>query len=230
MFPPTVSGCTHWMREPGTDNSINVVTKIGLTGSHYEVLRWRPEHSYQEPETVATFTPKKSGYFHSFSITENYVVLLIYPVTFDGSKAWSVNFHIFETMTHNPEGETDIYLINLKTGHVTRRTTGFVYSNHHGNAYETKDEIFVDISSAKWASLRDYLKLKDMLNPPTVRNLTQPTGVDLLRLRIGLHADYVQVLLLSVTSSLYHYQETFMKPYCKHPLILSNPRKSSMKS
>merc|ERR1712080_222135 len=80
QLPMTASGCTHWMREPGTDNS---------------------------------------------------AVLLLYPVTFDATKIWSVNFHLFETITHDPKGTTDIYLINLKTGDVTRRTTDYVYSLHH---------------------------------------------------------------------------------------------------
>ena len=37
------------------------------------------------------------------------------------------------------------------------------------------------------------LGLKHLLNPPAVRNLTQPTHLDLYRFRIGLQEDYVQV-------------------------------------
>jgi len=193
LFPPTISGCTHWMREPGTDNSINIATKLGLTGPHLEVYRWTPEHSYQEPEMIAKFTPKKAGYFHSFSITENYAVLFLYPVTFEATKFWSVNFHIFETITRNATGTADIYLINLKTGEVTSRSTEYVYSLHHANAYEEHNEVIVDLVTNKFEALRDYMKLKDMLNPPVARNLSVVTGQDLLRFRIGIHEDYVQV-------------------------------------
>jgi len=193
MFPPTISGCTHWMREPGTDNSINIATKVGLTGPHLEVYRWTPQHSYQEPEIIAKFTPKRQGYFHSFSITENYAVLFLYPVTFEASKFWSVNFHIFETITQDPKGTTDIYLINLKTGEVTPRSTEYVYSLHHANAYEERNEVVVDLVTNRYESLRDYMKLKDMLNPPKVRNFSEPTGEDLYRFRIGIHEDVVQV-------------------------------------
>jgi len=193
LLPVTASGCTHWMRELGTDNSININTKVGLSGPYMQVSRWKPEDTYQTPEVVAKFTPKKEGYFHSFSITEHYAVLFLYPVTFDATKFWSVNFHIFETITHDPKGTTDIYLINLKTGNVTRRTTDYVYSLHHANAYEKDNEVIVDLVTSRFESLRDYMKLKDMLNPPTVRNLTEPTGTDLFRFHIGLQEDYVHV-------------------------------------
>ena len=83
--------------------------------------RWRPEHTYQEPELIAAFKPKKEGYFHSFSITENHVVLFIYPVAIEISKVWSVNFHLMELCQQDPKGVVDIYLINLKTGEVTTR-------------------------------------------------------------------------------------------------------------
>lgn len=195
MLPPTISGCTHWQREPGTDNSINIATKMGLHGPQFEVYRWRPEHSYSEPELVTIFKPKKFGHFHSFSITENYAVVFIYPATFDGNKFWSANFHIAETITHNPHGTTDIYLINLKTGRVTSRSTSYVYSLHHANAYEKNNEVIVDLVTNRLDCARDCLLLKDMLNPPRARNLSDSSGVDLYRFQIGLQKDYVKVKL-----------------------------------
>ena len=36
-WPLTTTGCAHWMREPGTDNSINIQGKIGIMGPHLEV-------------------------------------------------------------------------------------------------------------------------------------------------------------------------------------------------
>jgi len=192
MLPPTVSGCTHWMREPGTDNSININTRIGITGPRLEVYRWRPEHTYQEPELVAKIAPKKMGYFHSFSITENYAVLFLYPVTFE-MNFWKINFHLMEGLTHDVTGTTDIYLINLKTGEVTSRSTHYIYSLHHANAYEAKDEIIVDLVSNRFEAMRDYMKLKDMLNPPAVRNFSESNSEDLYRFHIGIQKDYVRV-------------------------------------
>ena len=68
-----------------------------------------------------------------------------------------------------------------------------MYSLHHANAFEENNEVVVDLVTNRFETLRDGLKLKDMLNPPTERNLTKSSGSDLLRFRIGIHEDYVQV-------------------------------------
>ena len=83
-FPITLNGCAHYMREVGTDNSINFNFKKGLTGKPWvEVLRYRPGDTFQTPEVVGFFYPTKFSYMHSFSITENYAVFLFYPVKID---------------------------------------------------------------------------------------------------------------------------------------------------
>merc|ERR1712002_938124 len=180
------------MREPGTDNSINIATKMGITGPRLEVYRWRPEHTYQEPEVIAKFKPKKMGYFHSFSITENYAVLFLYPITFDPN-FWKVDFHIMEALKKDGTDETVIYLINLKTGEVTSRASNYVFSLHHANAYEARNEVIVDLIGNRFENMRDYMKLKDMLNPPAVRNLSESNHFELTRFHIGLQKDYVRV-------------------------------------
>ena len=59
-FPPfnpfPLTGCAHWMREPGTDNSINFRHVKGLTGPIYtQVHRYAPDADYQSPQLVTTF-------------------------------------------------------------------------------------------------------------------------------------------------------------------------------
>ena len=51
--------------------------------SYIEVYRFRPENSFDEPEVLTTFTPKKTSLVHSFSITEDYVVFFFYPLDVD---------------------------------------------------------------------------------------------------------------------------------------------------
>ena len=40
----TSSGCAHWMREPGTDNSITMMGKTGIFSSDVEVQRFTPDN------------------------------------------------------------------------------------------------------------------------------------------------------------------------------------------
>ena len=83
-WPLSLTGCAHYIREPGTDNSINFAFKKGLMGRPWlEVMRYRPGHSFQTPETVGSFYPRRMSYMHSFSLTENFAVFLFYPVRID---------------------------------------------------------------------------------------------------------------------------------------------------
>ena len=119
-YPMTLSGCAHWMREVGTDNSIYFNFKKGFTGPPWvEVLRYRPEHSFQSPEVVASFKPTKFSYIHSFSITQNYAVFLFYPVVIDPKKYPQSNFHVFELFDgSNATDTTDVFVVNLNNGDV----------------------------------------------------------------------------------------------------------------
>ena len=40
----TGTGCAHFMREPGTDNSITMMMKMGAFGNHIEVQRFTPDN------------------------------------------------------------------------------------------------------------------------------------------------------------------------------------------
>ena len=40
-----MTGCAHWMREPGTDNSITMQMKLGVFGNHIEVQRFTPDNT-----------------------------------------------------------------------------------------------------------------------------------------------------------------------------------------
>ena len=168
-YPFTLSGCAHWMREPGTGNSITFNYKAGVTGSPWvEVLRYRPEHTYQTPEVVATFKPTKLSCIHSFSLTENYVVIMFYPVVIDPKKIPESNFHAFELIQDNKTDTTDTFIIHLTTGDVQGPfRSPWTYSAHHMNAYESPDsEIVLDLTPIPFDNLRSYLDLENMRNPP----------------------------------------------------------------
>lgn len=192
-WPVTTTTCAHWMREPGTDNSINVFMKIGMTGPYYEVLRFRPEHTYQNAEKVASFKPKISSYMHSFSITENHVIFFFYPVQVSITKMWTHNYHVMQCLEKVENEGTAIYVVNLKTGAVTEREAPYTYSIHHANAFEKNaDEIVVDLIKNSFEGFHDYPKLSNMLNPPAVINASEPNGWELNRYVISLSSEEVK--------------------------------------
>jgi len=197
-YPFTLNGCAHWMREPGTDNSINFNYKKGLTGPPWvEILRYRPEHTYQTPEVIATFKPTKFSYIHSFSVTENYVVIMFYPVIIDPKKYPESNFHAFELFENNKTGTTDTFVIHTKTGEVKGPfLSAWDYAAHHMNAYEVSEtELYVDITPTPFDNLRTYLAWDNMMNPPedgdAEAEVSTTHGQEIVRYKIDLKAGAV---------------------------------------
>jgi len=190
-FPPfnpfPLTGCAHWMREPGTDNSINFRHVKGLRGAPYtEVHRYTPGNDYQSPQLVATFVPKKTSSIHSFSITENYAIFFYYPVTIDGPKMFETGFHVFELLQWLDNEMTEVYVVNLKTGEVRQFETEPTYSAHHANAYEDGDDLVVDLCPTPYINLRTYLELEKQLNPPKVsKGISTTADQEFTRYRIN---------------------------------------------
>ena len=107
---------------------------------------------------------------HSFSITENYAIYLSPPVIMGGGTRCLLEnrFHIMECVEVLSGSQTDVYIVNLKTGEVTEMSGDILFSMHHINAYETNDgkEIVLDLSPTDELGLKEYPLLKFMLNPP----------------------------------------------------------------
>merc|ERR1719481_713867 len=165
-----MTGCAHWLREPGTQNSLYFNVKKGLTGAPWvDVMRYRPGDSYQEPQTITTMPLNKFSYIHSFSVTQKYIVFMFYPVILEPEKVSEANFHAMDLLDgSNKTDTTDIYVVNKDTGEVKGPfPTPWSYSVHHINAYEESDEeIVLDMCPSQFDNLRDYLKMDNMLNPP----------------------------------------------------------------
>ena len=61
------------------------------------------------------------------------------------------HFHVTDCIEVLEE-QTDVFIVNLKTGEVQEMQGDIVFSLHHVNAYEKGDEIIIDLSpSAKFA-------------------------------------------------------------------------------
>lgn len=165
-FPTT--GCAHPHREPGTDNSIWFMTRIGLTGKSFiEVQRYKPTDAFKEYEVITTFEPVKTSIVHSFSITEDFIVIFMYPLDADPVDIITHKFHVMEAIAWKENSDTDVYVINRHDGDVRHLTAQPMYSLHHANAYQkNKDEIVVDLTEKDPNALRDYLTVDKIFNPP----------------------------------------------------------------
>jgi len=179
-----LTGCTHYQREPNTDNSINFafMHDVIFGNDLVSVYRYTPENrDYANPEIVATFKPHKNSAVHSFAITESYAIFFYPGMTYDMSLGCVVgnHFHVLECMEYlGDEEPTDVYIVNLKNGEIQEIQVDAYFFQHHINAFELENgrEIIVDLSPADPWSLRDYVKLENMLNPPEFGNGSTASG------------------------------------------------------
>merc|ERR1712168_539460 len=134
----------HWAPEPGTNNMLNYHIK-GVPGV------W---------ETL-----------HQYSVTENYAIFFLYPISIDMGCA---TMHLLHNMLecvkwHGDNTESLIFVVNLKTGETTNGIkTEAIYSTHHINAYEVTenelDSVVVDLVIPPWYALKNFTDKEAMLN------------------------------------------------------------------
>ena len=197
----SLTGVTHWQREPGTDNSIYPLGKRGhMWHAHsVEVQRFKPDDiDFSNPEVITSFDLKKTSMQHSFSITENHAIFMYSPVTMDAAISCLAKnaFHGMGCVKVLENELTDIYIVNLKTKEVTEIQAEALFSMHHINAYETSDgaEIIVDLQPTNDLALEEYPLVDKMKNPPEVStsNDTSTCGVhEVTRYRINLQTKEV---------------------------------------
>ena len=77
-------------------------------------------------------------------------------------------FHVMECLEYHENDLTEIFVVGLKTGGVKRIEAHTFVSYHHINAYESEDgnKILLDLSPADPLSIRTYVDMDNMLNPP----------------------------------------------------------------
>merc|ERR1711892_1581692 len=158
--------CAHWIREPGTENTLNFQMHLGLLGTSFHLYRWKPEDAYREPEEVAHFSPELDSVIHSFSTTETHAIFFFYPFLPNIAQMWAHNFHAFEVMEWHQQ-DMEVAVINLADGHVDRFHAPPTFSAHHANAYNLEQGKFVlDLCPTAYENFAEYMLIDNIANPP----------------------------------------------------------------
>ena len=73
-----------------------------------------------------------------------------------------------ECLEYHENEPTEIFVVHLKTGEVKHIEAQTWVSYHHINAYETEEgnKILLDLAPADPLSIRTYVDMDNMLNPP----------------------------------------------------------------
>lgn len=107
-----------------------------------------------------------TSYFHSFGLTENYIIFLEQSLKLSFKeliKGLITNKPFSNALKMNPNYDTKIHLINRHTGEVVNKKyyTEPIFVFHHINAYESQEtkEILVDVCAYN----PNYFKIEDLL-------------------------------------------------------------------
>jgi carotenoid cleavage dioxygenase-like enzyme len=147
----------HPHQAPGTRDLINYVLRFG-PNSKYQIYRQRPNSMTRE--LVAAVPDRAPGYLHSFGVTEDYVVLAVFPFVVNPLALLLRGRPFIENYRWHPELGTKFVVVRLSDGRVraTCRAEPF-FAFHHINAYVQGNELVVDASSYSDASVIDALYL-----------------------------------------------------------------------
>lgn len=147
----------HPHEAPRTGDLVNYVLKFGPR-SVYQVYRQQP--GSMRRDLLAAVPTTAPGYLHSFGITEDYVVLAVFPFVVNPLRLLLSGRPFIENYRWRPELGTRFVVLRLSDGSVrgTYRAEPF-FAFHHVNAYVEGDELVVDASAYPDAGVIDALYL-----------------------------------------------------------------------
>ncbi len=139
---------------------------------------------------IATLPVKAASYMHSFAITENYIILVEFPLYFNVILLGLSLKSFIGSTSWKPQEGTRFLVINKSDGKLVKTYQGEAFfSFHHINAYEENGDIVMDLSAYPDNSIIDSFYL-DKLRHPVGKILP---AAEFRRYRLpatGTHADY----------------------------------------
>jgi len=138
----------HPERDPRTGEQINFLVEFGPT-SLYRMYKILEGTTSRQP--ICAIPTDSPSYMHSFSLTDNYIILAEYPYRID---FWSlIDNPQGSFMSHlkwMPKEDTVFTVVDRRTGEIVAKcNTQSFFSWHHVNAYESKEGIVVDLITAR---------------------------------------------------------------------------------
>lgn len=131
----------HPSSNPSGDVVVNYVMRINplaITGIGYHEIIVYTLGDSQTRSILKKIKVKRLPYIHSFTVTQNYVVLAAAPLTWDLAKVM-VAESILKSVSWRPHDGTDIYVMRLDgQGEVKKYTASAFFAFHHVNGYEER--------------------------------------------------------------------------------------------
>ena len=78
-----MASSTHWRREVGKDSSLQYHMIYNPLTNTIDFTLFRFGSTWKDREVVSKFPLPFASVIHMFSVTENFAVIVVYPVSFD---------------------------------------------------------------------------------------------------------------------------------------------------
>ena len=184
----SMASSTHWRREVGKDSSLQYHMIYNPLTNKIDFTLFRFGSTWQDRQVVGKFPLPFASVIHMFSVTENFAVIAVYPVSFDFMAMPTHNMHAFEVL-EKKDAPASFFLVNLNDGSVI---DGFesdnpflVFSAHHVNAWEEGSEVVLDLACSPWDTFTTIFDMGNMLNQNLTDRDTSDSVIKRVRLNIN---------------------------------------------
>lgn len=129
----------HW--DNVNKEMINICIEIGKY-CLYHIYKVKP--GTVKRELIYTYQSDQLFYLHTFSITQNHIILYQSPLEMDKFKLF-LNMPFNETLSWNKDKSSTFIIINRKDKSVKKISVDAFFCYHSVNAYEKGDELVIDL-------------------------------------------------------------------------------------
>ncbi|XP_054854612.1 carotenoid-cleaving dioxygenase, mitochondrial [Eublepharis macularius] len=171
-----VNGATAHPHYEPDGTAYNMGNSYGKHGSNYNIIQIPPQKSspddtnLQGAKILCTIQPQnkmKPSYYHSFGMSENYVIFIELPLKINLWKlitAKSLGKSFLEAISWEPEHKTRFHVVNKLTGQVLpmRYYSKPLMSFHQINAFEDQGCVVLDLCCQDDGRAIDIFRLQNL--------------------------------------------------------------------
>ncbi|GLV55162.1 15,15' beta carotene dioxygenase [Dictyobacter sp. S3.2.2.5] len=188
-------GSAHPHHDASNRRTISYMTEFGMESQFkvFAIKEGRPERTL-----IGSYPVMLPSYIHSFSISEQYVIIAEYPYRVNPMELLMRNRPFIENFKWYPEQGTQLLVMDKRNGSIVGRfSTDAFFSFHHINAFEQDGDVFVDLSAYPDASIVTDLYLEQLRNNRGRVDGTNESEFRRYHLPLGHPADPVTYEMLS---------------------------------
>lgn len=181
----------HIQQDKNTDEQINYLVQYGRK-SKYVIYRLSQDKPYRE--VISEIEVEKPSYMHSFALTQNYIILVEFPLRVNPLDLLLMNKPFIKNFKWYKEEGTQFIIINRKTGTIVKKIqdNASFFAFHHVNAYETSDSIILDIITYPNADVISNFSDHEDLNEPYFEKKEDQEKTRLMRYAVSLKENTLQ--------------------------------------